>query len=300
MGVPARIARQADRHSLVDGIPFRLPVASQQSPALMAIFSIDARRAARLLPGNELHPLALGSRGFLVVTVIDYRITNIGKYIEYSLAIACTHGRRKAPPVLPLLFQRSFGVGQYVVDLPVSSEISVKGGKGIWGMPKHRANLDFLIGTDTVSSQYDLNGEMVTRIDVRRPKSAWLPLNMGAANFCHFRGMLMKSSIYFRGRLGFSLFKPGSATLTLGSSRRADWLRDLDIRPRPVMAGYFPETRGTLDDHFECWFVTHPTAPGGPTAEGLDTVFSLGLSEDWLPPPSRNGHIPTATSTRHK
>src|SRR5262245_3596942 len=199
MGVPARIVRQAGRHSLVDGIHFQLPVASQQSPALMAVFTIDRARAARLLPGNELHPLAFGSRAFLVVTIIDYRVTNIGKYIEYSLAIACTHGRRPAPPLLPLAFQRHYGVGQYVVDLPVSTEISVKGGKGIWGMPKHRANLDFVIGPDTVSSQYDLNGEMVTRVDIQRPTSAWLPLNMGAANFCQFRGMLMKSYIYFKG-----------------------------------------------------------------------------------------------------
>ena len=47
-------------------------------------------------------------------------------------------------------------------------------------MPKHRASLDFLIGPETVSSQYDLDGEMVTRIDIERPRSAWLPLNMGA------------------------------------------------------------------------------------------------------------------------
>jgi hypothetical protein len=42
------------------------------------------------------------------------------------------------------------GTGQYIPDLPVSSEISVKGGKGIWGMPKHKSNLDFKI-TDTAN-----------------------------------------------------------------------------------------------------------------------------------------------------
>ena len=49
------------------------------------------------------------------------------------------------PPLLPLVFQKTFGLGQYVVDLPVSTEVSVKGGKGIWGMPKHQANLDFVV-----------------------------------------------------------------------------------------------------------------------------------------------------------
>ena len=296
MSVPARILRQTGRHALVDGIHFQLPVASQQSPALLAAFTINRRRAARLLPGNELHPLAFGSRGLLVVTVIDYRVTNIGRYIEYSVAIACTRGARPAPPILPLLFQRHYEVGQYVVDLPVSTEISVKGGKGIWGMPKHRANLDFLIGPDVVSSQYDLDGQMVMRIDVERPGRTWLSLNTGGANFCEFRGMLMKSYIYFKGRIGFSLFRAGSATITLGPSRRADWLRDLDIGPRPVFSGFFPETRGVLDDHFECWFISSET-PFGEAPEGLESVVNLGQGQAWLPAPARSGPAAAGVAT---
>ena len=38
-----------------------------------------------------------------MITVIDYRVTDIGKYIEFSIAIACTHGRKPAPPILPAL-----------------------------------------------------------------------------------------------------------------------------------------------------------------------------------------------------
>src|SRR5690606_7863388 len=120
--------RQTGRHALVDGIPFTLPVASSASPALMAAFPINADRARKLLPGNELHPMRLFGRGVLLIAVIDYRQTNIGKYIEYSIGIGCTRGHR--PAILPLaaLFRRRYGFGQYVIDLPVSSEISVKGG----------------------------------------------------------------------------------------------------------------------------------------------------------------------------
>ena len=52
MRIPGRIRALSGRYSLVDEIPFQLPVASHQSPALMAAFSIDANRAARLLPGR--------------------------------------------------------------------------------------------------------------------------------------------------------------------------------------------------------------------------------------------------------
>jgi hypothetical protein len=135
--IPRRLKQQGGRYSLVDGIPFHLPVYCKDSPCLMAAFSINWDKARALLPGNEIYPLRMWNKGVLVITVIDYRDTVIGKYIEYSIAIACTHGSRPAPRLLPALFMDAYGTGQYVYDLPVSTEISVKGGKGIWGMPKH-------------------------------------------------------------------------------------------------------------------------------------------------------------------
>jgi len=53
MAVPARQRRLAGRHALVDGIPFEMPIDSEQSPALMAVFSIDPDAARRLIPGND-------------------------------------------------------------------------------------------------------------------------------------------------------------------------------------------------------------------------------------------------------
>ena len=95
-----RIERLEGRHSLVDGIPFQLPVDSRDTPALMAVFPISAARAAELIPGEEIHPFRLvGDVGLLVVTVVDYKTTDIGSYIEFSIAIACTHGLRPGPPL---------------------------------------------------------------------------------------------------------------------------------------------------------------------------------------------------------
>jgi hypothetical protein len=285
MPPPQRQSRLKDRYAVVDGITFKMPINSQESPALMAVYSIDAVAAAKLIPGNEVHPLRLWKRGLLVITIIDYRTTDIGKYIEYSIAIACTHGAKPAPRLLPVVLLKTFGTGQYVWDLPVSTEISVKGGRGIWGMPKHQASLDFLEGQHWISSQYDLDGQMMMRVDVRRPKSAWLPVNMGAANYCAFRGMLMKSNIYFKGKLGFSLLKPGSARLLIGDAPQMAPLKTLGISADPLIAGYFPSTQGVLDDYFECWFQTEaqPTL----ARAGLADTFPLGQSTAWLSAPVR-------------
>ena len=288
MGVPKRQERLRGRHAYVDGIRFVMPVDSSNSSAMIAAFSIDWDRARALIPPGDVHPFKLWNRGVLVITVINYRETDIGAYIEYSLAIACTRGANPAPRLLPGVLMSYFGTGQYVFDLPVSSEVSVKGGKGIWGMPKHKANLDFVTGKKWASSQYDLDGRMISRFDVLLPKSYWLPLNMGAANYCVFRGMMMKSLIYFRGKVGFYLMRPGSARLVLGDHKRAEMIRNLDVDPNPIFAGYIPEVLGVLDDYFESWFVTSEKEPSAPIGEGLETTYPLGLSQDWLAPPKRD------------
>lgn len=287
MRASGRIGRESGRHALVDGIPFALPVASHESPALIAAFTIDAGAAAGLLAGEEVHPLRIwGGRALLLISVVDYRSTNIGRYVEFSIAIACTHGASAGPALIPAfpLAQRLFGTGQYVIDLPVSSEVSVKGGKGIWGMPKHQANLDFVISPRKVSSQYDLDGQLCVRIEVDRPRFERLPLAVKASNYCAFRGMLMKSNISFQGRAGFNLPLTRSARLRIGEHPRVRSLTQLDISSRPLFSGYFPSTEGILDDHIDAWFLSFEEPPAS-TPEGLESVVGLGQSQDWLAPP---------------
>ena len=287
MRIPKRLERQAGRHALVDGIRFALPVNSQRTPALMAAFPIDAALAAELLPGDEIHPLRVwGDRGALVITVLDYEVTDIGRYVEFSIAIACTHGARPAPPLLPALLTRRYGTGQFVFDLPVSTEISVKGGKGIWGMPKHQASLDFVISERTVSSQYDLDGQLAMRIEIDRPRLAMLPVSAAAVNYCAFRGMLMKSYVHFRGKAGLNLPFTRSARLVIGDHPRLAPLKRLGLSDRPLATAWLPQTAGTLDDHFEGWFLSYPQPPTA-VPEGLESVANLGQGQEWPPPPTR-------------
>ena len=283
MGQPARIDEQAGRWAVVDDIPFHMPVVCRNSPALFAVFSINAEKARALIPGNEIHPMRLWKKGLLVVSVIDYVDTTIGKYIEFSIAIACTHGSKPAPRLLPAIFQGAYGTGQWVFDLPVSSEVSVKGGKGIWGMPKHQANLNYVIGEKTVSSQYDADGQFAVKIEIERPQNVSLPLRASGVNYCAFRGLLMKSTVYFTGKLGFSFMKKGSGRLILGDHPRVQALKGLEIDPEPLATAFVPRANGVLDDHFESWFLSE-TQPAA-AAEGLKSVVDLGQSQEWLAPP---------------
>ena len=287
MQIPERVTRQEGRRALIDGIPFELPVVCAPSPVMMAAFTINLQKAAAVLPGRELFPLQLpNNRGILVVAVIDYQQTTIGKYIEFSIGIACTHGTEPAPPVLPAALTSLFGTGQYVIDLPVSSEVSVKGGKGIWGMPKHQANLDFKVDERTASSAYELEGMTAVRLDIDLPTAPAIPVRSAAANYCAFRGMLMKSTIYMKGSARISLMSKGSARLAIGTHPRVQILKDLDISPDPLITAFVAEATGTLDDHIEAWFLDYESVPAT-VPQGLESVINLGRSEEWLAPPRR-------------
>jgi Acetoacetate decarboxylase (ADC) len=285
MKMPKRIRRQSGRYALVDRIPFQLPIDSEDTPALVAAFPINAVKAKKLLPGNELHPARIFGKGVLLVTVVNYPFTDIGRYIEYIIAIACTHGPKPAPSLLPFVFRWYYRLGGYLYDMPVSTEISVKGGKGIWGMPKHQANLDFKVTESVISSQYDLEGMLAMRIEMQRPKSTWLPVSMTTNIYSQFRGMLMKAYSYFGGRAGFSVLSGRACRLYIGNHPRIRPLKELGIGPRPFFMAFFPSTRGIIDDHFEGWFLSYEEPPSTPP-EGLESVVDLGLSQEWLDPPT--------------
>jgi len=291
MSVPKRVKNYKNRYAMVDGIPYKLPVSAQESPAIMAGFYCDYDKAKALLPGNELFPVkAFGGKAVFMVTVIDYRRTSIGKYIEYSLALAVTRGRKPAPALLPAVMMKTYKTGQFILDLPVSSEISVKGGKGIWGMPKHKANLDFLITDKQISAQYEKDGQFAFRIEIDKPQKVNFPINIGATNYSHFRNMLMASYIYFKSKAGIRFGKNATGRLYIGDHPRVKFMKELQIQSKPFFTMYMPEANGVLDDHFESWFITYDMQPDKVAPEGFESVINLGLNEDWLPAPSFSGY----------
>jgi hypothetical protein len=282
--IPRRLQRETDHFALVDGIPFSLPVRSTRMQALMAAFSVDPAAAQALLPNGDVRVARLWNRALLMVTVVNYQETVIGKYIEYSIALACVHRDSSPPPLLPFLLRGHYQFGQYVYDLPVSTEISVKGGKGIWGMPKHQASLDFVVDADRAASQYDLDGELAAYAELR-PGRMRVPLSIGASNYCEFRGMLMKSTVYFKGTAHVGFGRSAVGRFELGGHPRVQPLKALGPLTKPVFTVVFPEAHGVLDDHAESWFLGFDRPPEH-APEGMESVVGLGLGQEWPPPPT--------------
>ena len=179
--------------------------------------------------------------------------------------------------------------------------MSVKGGKGIWGMPKHQANLDFLVDDHTMSSQYDLDGKLCMRITVDRPQGPKVPLrNVGAVNWCQFRGMLMKSSIYFSDRAEVAVGPWASAQLLIGDHPRMDPLRDARPVEQAAVHGVHAALAGRARRPLRV-VVPHVARSRSRMATAtaatpLDSVHGLPRSTDWLDPPSAGGRLERVSS----
>ena len=187
-----------------------MPVQTKTSPALFAASPWTPTGAADLSPGRSCTRSGSSVGAILVVAVVNYLDTTIGKYIESCIGVMVTHGPPGCAPLPALALRSHFGTGVYIYDLPVSTEISVKGGLGIWGMPKRQANLDYIVGHETVSTQYDLDGQLVVRLDIPRPRLRPAHGHDGVS-YGGFRGMLYKSYVHLRGGTGVTLGAPGPA-----------------------------------------------------------------------------------------
>lgn len=273
------------KYANVDGIPFQMPVETLDSPALFSLFSIDPVKAQEMMPGQELYVCPIWKRALLMVAVVNYQDTSIGKYVEFCIGIVCCKRRRKPARLLPLALPFAYNTGVYIYDLPVSTEISVKGGLGIWGMPKRQGNLDFIVKDGLRSSQYDLDGQMVARIDVPDGKP-FMPFWFSGVGYGSYRGLLTLSRFSGRGKAGLKSGKKGGR-LILGDHPRADCLKALDINPTPIMTGHVPHFAGVLDDHIDSWYLTSDTPPDIAT-DTMHDVIDLTTSEAWLTPPNRD------------
>jgi hypothetical protein len=96
--------------------------------------------------------------------------------------------------------------------------------------------------------------------------------------------MLFKSYLHFEGRAGVFVRKAQSARLVIGDHPLLQPLKNLQIESEPLLTAFIPAAHGVLDDHLECWFLTYEQPPVS-APQGMESVMSLGLSQQWLPAP---------------
>ena len=135
--------------------PVELPVRYHDGSLMGAFWLVEETKAAALLPDN-LEPLLLPGRNAAAgLFMMDYRNSTLGPYGEVGIGIQAVRKGTGATLIgylwdmvanvfhvdemLSLFGQEDSGL--YVVTLPVTTQVSVAGGREVWGFPKYLAEM---------------------------------------------------------------------------------------------------------------------------------------------------------------
>jgi|GEM_PF-850040 len=143
-----------------------LPCHFYQVHYMVALFKTTDRQLQPLLEGSGLRSgLRWMGRPVVAMGLIQYQKSDLGAYQEIILSV----------PAIPQGVQTVFGgwgglfgdlerrsLGQYILQIPVTSSFSMVAGKEIWGYPKRLADIhhQFLPG-DLHSEMHDAGGQLV-------------------------------------------------------------------------------------------------------------------------------------------
>lgn len=127
--------------------PAAVPCLFTDGSAVMAFYLSDYDAVLTKLEGTGFAPLMTGrGKALAVLGFFDYRNSTFGPYKEVTLMF----------PVLP---DNSTGIlsagmdvlrpvekkktGNFIIDLPITSELSLAAGRELWGYPKFMADIQF-------------------------------------------------------------------------------------------------------------------------------------------------------------
>lgn len=224
-----------------------LPLCYFDASHYMALFRVDAAKAAAKLQALPVEPVLVSRKAVAILSFFKYRDTTLGPYNEVGLALLVTlRGQGQTLSSFTDLLQqtRNESLGSYVLDLPVSTPRAKAAGCEIWGYPKFVGQLPIELEADRFRARvFDPDGGLILELVGERGRvlPEALP-GMALVTYSMHHGQLLRTRVETRASCATS--GGGSLQLTMGSSthRMARNLTDLGLD------GQTPKLLQTTDD----------------------------------------------------
>lgn len=130
----------------IAGEAARLPVFYYDTSAMTAVFPARLAELRKLMPDSRFVPARLGPGvGALAIACLEHHDTDIGPYGELGIAVPLSvpSTRANLPGRALLESLRRRQLHAFVLHLPVTTEIALRGGIDFYGFPKFLAAIDF-------------------------------------------------------------------------------------------------------------------------------------------------------------
>lgn len=216
---------------LVEGREIALPVVVRDATVVTASFVVPAAGIRRLLD-PRLEVAALLGRTLCIVTCVEYRDNDLGRYDEVGVAFLV-----RCPHVSPR-------VGAYIHRLPVTTAFSCAAGREVWGFPKIVADIRRSDARGRRTTTLIVDGAHALTLAVRvsgRRRVPERPLDAFAVR----DGVLWRTPFASSAEgLGVRI---GGASLALGAHPIADELRALGLGRRALASTSIARMQARFD-----------------------------------------------------
>lgn len=130
----------------IGGVPSKTPTFYYDGASMMALFPARYAALRRLMPDPRYVPARLApGLGAVAITCLEYRDTDIGPYNELAIAVPLNepYFRANVPGRALVTAARRRQQPAFVLHLPVTTDIALRGGVDFYSFPKFLAAIDF-------------------------------------------------------------------------------------------------------------------------------------------------------------
>ncbi|BBY26080.1 acetoacetate decarboxylase family protein [Mycolicibacterium sediminis] len=236
-------ATQPSSHT-VAGAVVTMPVRIRRATQHMAMFSVDADAAQRMIDHSGLTVCRYRpNRAVVVLMLMHYVDGDLGKYLEYGTNVMVNPPGSNATGVRALQ-----SAGAFIHHLPVDQAFTLEAGRNIWGYPKVMA--DFVI-RDGHRFGFDvtIDGEFAVGMDFApgfRVPSRFTGAPQTHPTYSHLDGVTRVTD----GEMTMSgvRYRPGGATVRLGNHPYARELAALGFPKRAMISSSADNVEMTFAD----------------------------------------------------
>ena len=235
----------ASQHTIA-GTVLTMPVRIRKAEQHMAMFSVDADAAQRMIDYSGLTVCRyLPGRAMVVLMLMHYIDGDLGEYYEYGTNVMVNPpgGDRATRSWSPRALQSA---GAFIHHLPVDQEFTLEAGTTIWGYPKVMA--DFTIRDDRqFGFDLTIDGQLVLGMEFR----PGLPIPMSPReqvqrSYSHRDGVIRETP--FEMSLTGVRNRLGGVRMRLGEHPYAKELAALGFPKRALFTGSADNVAMTFGD----------------------------------------------------